>query len=177
MIIIIYSFNLYRGTKPKSNFLRTCFMDSHCHLNIKINLESNFSIVCQFLIFFWKQAIFNQIKSTEHHNWFTLSRPKGKETLKKTSEETKTDIKQVHVMIQWIVKNKLKIIYSIEHKSNRIYLLLHFSLWNLKKEICSIFFRKITEIFNIWMEYQTNMFCSLILLPYVKKQYLQYGWW
>ena len=29
-------------------------------------------------------------------------------------------------------------------------------------------FKKLFQIFSIWVEYQTNMFCTLILLPYVK---------
>lgn len=37
--------------------------------------------------------------------------PKEKETLKETSQVTKLDIKKVNVMIQWLVKNKLEIIY------------------------------------------------------------------
>ena len=51
--------------------------------------------------------------------------PKEKETLKETSQETKIDIKKVNFVSQCLVK-KYRTIYNTEHKSNYIYLLLHF---------------------------------------------------
>ena len=38
------------------------------------------------------------------------------------------------------------------------------------KQFRSIFFRTLFEILNIWVEYQTYTFCTLILLPYVKSR-------
>ena len=43
-----------------------------------------------------------------------------------------------------------------------------FIYFEVFKQFRSIFFGKLFEIFNIWVEYQTNMFCTLILLSYVK---------
>ena len=51
--------------------------------------------------------------------------PKEKETLKETSQETKIDTKKVNFVSQCLVK-KYRTIYNTEHKSNYIYLLLHF---------------------------------------------------
>ena len=67
-------------------------------------------------------------------NWFTPSHSKEKSTLKETSQEAKIDIKKVNVVIQWLVKKvKIKLfVHNVEHKSNYIYLLLHFLSWNFQ---------------------------------------------
>ena len=67
-----------------------------------------------------------------------------------TPKETEKEIKKVNVVISKNINLKL-FIYNIE----------------IFKQILSIFIRKLFEIFNIGVEYQTNMFCALILLTYV----------
>ena len=47
--------------------------------------------------------------------------------------------------------------------------MLRFGIFSFQifRQICKIFYSKLFEFFNIWVKWQINMFCSLILLPYV----------